>query len=269
MATLLDKIFARDVAVRVCGLAAIWIGLVGLVWGDFLAVWQPVPKSLPGRTGLAYAVAAVFVLAGAGLQFKRGARASALTLTVLYSLGIILLHLPLIIAHPSVFVMWSGTAEQLALVAGGLMAYSFCISAASQGPNHNARADRAATIARFIFGGCLIFFALAHLFYLKPTADLVPAWLPPGKAFWAYATTAGHFAAGIAILFKVAAGLAARLLTAMFIIFGLLVHAPLVLADPHVHFNWAANAMNFGLIGAAWLIAASFGRLRPAALKNP
>jgi uncharacterized membrane protein YphA (DoxX/SURF4 family) len=228
--------------------------MVGLVWGDFLAVWQPVPKSLPGRSALAYAVAAVFLLAGASLQFKSTARAAALTLTLLYGLGVVLLHLPNLIAHPSVFVNWSGTAEQLALVAGGLIAYSFCV----------ARADRAARIARVIFGVCLIAFALAHLFYLKATADFVPAWIPPGQVFWAYATAAGHLAAAIAILSGIAARLGARLLTAMFIVFGVLVHAPLVFADPHTHFNWAANAMNFALIGAAWLMAASVGETPPA-----
>jgi uncharacterized membrane protein YphA (DoxX/SURF4 family) len=243
----LDKLFARNVAVRVYGFAAVAIGLVGLIWGDFLAVWQPVPKALPGRTALAYAIAAVFLLAGASLQFKRSARAAALTLTVLYSLGVVLLHLPSLIAHPAVFVMWSGTAEQLALVAGGLVAYSF----------------RLARIARLIFGVCLIAFALAHLFYLKATADFVPAWIPPGQVFWAYATAAGHLAAAVAILSGIAARLGARLLTAMFIVFGALVHAPLLFADPHTHFNWAANAMNFALIGAAWLIAASFDRTPP------
>jgi uncharacterized membrane protein YphA (DoxX/SURF4 family) len=250
LASFLEQLFARNVAVRVYGLACASIGMVGLVWGDFLAVWQPVPKSLPGRTALAYATALIFLLAGASLQFKRSARAGALTLTVLYSLGVVLLHVPSLIAHPSVFVMWSGTAEQLALVAGGLMAYAFCLP----------RADRLAGIARLLFGVCLIAFGLAHFFYLKPTADFVPAWIPPGQVFWAYATAVGHLAAAIAILSGIAARLAARLLTAMFIVFGILVHAPLMFADPHTHFNWAANAMNFALIGAAWLIAASIGR---------
>ena len=258
MAAFLDKLFARSVAVRVYGLGSVAIGLVGLVWGDFLAVWQPVSKSLPGRTPLAYAVAAALLLAGASLQFKRSARAGAVTLTLLYSLGVVLLHLPLIVAHPSVFAMWSGTAEQLALVAGGLAAYTFCLT----------RADRAAGIARLTFGVCLIAFALAHLFYLKATADFVPAWIPPGQAFWAYATAAGHLAAAIAILSGIAARAAARLLTAMFIVFGVLVHAPLILADPHTHFNWAANAMNFALIGAAWVMAASLGQSAGSPLKS-
>jgi uncharacterized membrane protein YphA (DoxX/SURF4 family) len=258
LASFLDKLFARHVAVRVYGLGAIAIGMVGLAWGDFLAVWQPVPKSLPGRTALAYATAAVFLLAGASFQFKRSTRAGALTITVLYSLGVLLLHLPSLIAHPTVFVMWSGTAEQLALVAGGLTAYAFCL----------AQAERTLRIARLLFGVCLIAFALAHLFYLKATADFVPAWIPPGQVFWAYATAAAHLAAAVAILSGIAARLAARLLTAMFIVFGVLVHAPLIIADPHTHFNWAANAMNFALIGAAWLMAASVGQPAGAPLKS-
>lgn len=251
MASFLDRVFARPVALCIYGLAAIAVGLVGLIWGDFLAVWQPVPKSLPGRIALAYVVAAVFLVAGMALQRRRSAAAGALALTLLYAVGVVALHLPSIFTHPAVFVSWSGTAEQMALVAGGLVACAFCMPLAPQ------TAERTIRIAQIIFGICLILFALAHIFYLKPTADFVPAWIPPGQVFWAYATAAGHFAAGVAIISGIAARPAAMLLTGMFIAFGILVHAPLVFTDPHTHFNWAANAMNSALIGAAWLIAAS------------
>ncbi len=255
----MNEIFAPRVAVCVYGLAAVGFGLVGLCWGDFAAVWQPVPATLPGRTTLAYIVAAVFLLAGLSIQRRRSAAIGTLTLTMLYSLGVLLLHVPLLIAQPTVFVTWSGTAEQLALVAGGLVAYAFC--RATPASSDTAAAMKASSqivfCGRLIFGICLIFFALAHLFYLKPTADFVPAWLPPNQTFWAYATAAGHFFAGIAILSGVAARLAARLLTGMFVVFGLLVHAPTLFADPHNHFNWAANAMNFALIASAWVMAAS------------
>lgn len=251
MASFLDKVFARPVALCIYGLAAIAVGGVGLIWGDFLSVWQPVPKSLPGRTALAYAVAVIFLVAGIALQCRRSAAAGALALTLLYVLGVVALHVPSIIAHPTVFQAWSGTAEQMALVAGGLVACAFCMQIAPQS------ADRAVRAAQIIFGICLILFGLAHIFYLKATADFVPAWIPPGQVFWAYATAAGHIAAGLAIISGVAARIAAVLLTAMFVVFGILVHAPLIFADPHAHFNWAANAMNTALIGAAWLIAAS------------
>jgi uncharacterized membrane protein YphA (DoxX/SURF4 family) len=251
----MNKIFAPQVAVRIYGLSAIAFGLVGLSWGDFAAVWQPVPATVAGRTILAYIVAAVLLLAGLSVLWRRSAALGALTLTALYGLGVILLHVPLVIAHPTVFVMWSGAAEQLALVAGGLVSYAFC--SAQTATSATASRARIELYGRLLFGTCLIVFALAHLFYLKPTSDAVPAWLPPNQVFWAYATAAGHFLAGVAILSGIAARLAARLLTGMFVVFGVLVHAPTLLSDPHTHFNWAANAMNFALIASAWVIAAS------------
>ena len=70
-----NRIFASRVAVRIFGFAAVAFGLVGLVWGDFAAVWQPVAKTVPGRTALAYAVAAALLLAGLAMQHRRGAAA--------------------------------------------------------------------------------------------------------------------------------------------------------------------------------------------------
>jgi hypothetical protein len=35
------------------------------------------------------------------------------------------------------------------------------------------------------------------------------------------------------------------------------VHAPTILTDPHTHFNWVENEINFALIASAWVIAAS------------
>jgi uncharacterized membrane protein YphA (DoxX/SURF4 family) len=258
MAATLHVIFARDVSVRIYGSAAVGFGLVGLVWGDLASVLDPVPRDFPGRTVLAYAVAVVCLLGGLSIQWRRTAALGALALTALYGLGAMLFHAPRIIAHPSVFVTWSGTAEQLALMAAGMVAYTYCAHL------QPAAAERISKIGRLIFGVCLLLFGLAHLFYLTYTAKLVPAWLPPGQTFWAYATGAGHFAAGIAILSGIAARPAAMLLTAMFIVFAILVHAPTIILDPHTHINWSENALNFALIASAWVMAASIpavGRL--------
>lgn len=251
MAVTLDVIFARHISVRIYGVAAVGFGLVGLVWGDLAAVLEPVPKDLPGRSALAYAVAVACLLGGLAIQWRRTAALGALALTALFSLGAILFHVPRIIAYPSVFATWEGSAEQLALVAGGLVAYAYCAHL------EPAAAERISKIGRLIFGVCLIVFGLAHLFYLAYTAKLVPAWLPPGQMFWTYATAAGHFAAGIAILSGIAARPAAMLLTAMFVVFGILVHAPTIIIDPHAHINWSENALNFALIALAWVMASS------------
>jgi uncharacterized membrane protein YphA (DoxX/SURF4 family) len=255
-------IFAPRVSVGIYGLAAVVLGLVGLVWGDFAVVWQPAPNGVPGGNALAYIVAIPFLLAGLAIQWRRAAGPGALALTVLYGLGVVLFDVPRVIAQPSVFVTWYAVAEQLALAAAGLVAYAYCARL------EPTTAERLSKIGRLLFGICLIVFGLAHLFYLAPTAKLVPAWLPPGQTFWAYATAAAHFAAGIAILSGICARTAAMLLTAMFVVFGILVHAPTIFIHPHTHFNWAENAINFALIGSAWVIAASIpagGKTTPIA----
>jgi uncharacterized membrane protein len=238
------------------GLGAILLGVVGLVSGDFASVWQPVPDALPGRRELAYVAAAAFLLAGLAIQWRRTARWGALGLIALYGAVVFLVHVPRVMIHPFQFSPWTGLAEQLAAFAGG-------VAALSLEPNTPA-APRLGRLARILFGACLISFAAAHFVYLKETASLVPAWLPPNRTFWAWATGAAHLAAAIAILADVVPLLAAQALTMMFVVFGLLVHIPSLIHDPKNHMNWAANAVNLTLIGAAWVIADMLAKGRKA-----
>jgi uncharacterized membrane protein YphA (DoxX/SURF4 family) len=252
--SILDVIFARRVSVSIYGLGAVVLGLTGLVWGDFAVVWQPLSPA-PGQSTWGYAVAIIPLFAGLAMQWQRTACLGALALVVPYCLAEIFLDVPRGFAQPSVFVAWYGVFENLALAAGALVICTYWTRL------EPAIAQRLAKIGRLIFGLCLIYFGLAHHFYLANTVKMVPAWLPPGQTFWAYATAAGHVAAGIAIISGIYARPAAMLLTAMFIVFAILVHAPNVVLDPHTHFNWGENAVNFALIGAAWVMAASIPTL--------
>ena len=251
VASILNVIFARRVSIRVYGIGAVALGITGLVWGDFAVVWQPASNGYSGPTRLGYAVAVLPLLAGLALQWQRAAGFGALALFLPYCLAIMFIDFPRGYAHPSIFGAWYGLFENLALMAGALI---ICTYYARLEP---VLAERQSKITRVVFGICLIYFGLAHHFYLANTVRMVPAWLPPGRAFWVYATAAAHVAAGIAIITGICARLAAMLLTAMFIVFTLLVHGPKVLTDPHNHFAWGENAVNLALIGSAWVIAAS------------
>jgi uncharacterized membrane protein YphA (DoxX/SURF4 family) len=251
VALILDGIFARRVAVRAYGLGAVVLGITGLFWGDFAAVWQPSSVSAPGQSSLGYVVAAIPLLAGLAMQWQRTVFMGAMALLVGYCLAIIFFDVPRGFAHPSVFLVWYGVLENLALAAGALI---ICTYHARLNPGS---AERLSKVARVVFGICLIYFGLAHHVALANTVGMVPAWLPPSQIFWAYATAAGHIAAGIAIISGIYARPAAMLLTAMFMVFAILVHAPTVIATPHNHFAWSENAVNFALIGSAWVIAAS------------
>lgn len=238
--------------VHVYSAAAIALGLVGLVWGDFADVWQPVPTGFPHRTLLAYLAACCFVACGAALEWPRTAKASVAALMALY-LGAGLLWLPRIVAYPKIYGTWAGFFEQFSVTAGGLVLLGeLC------GGVRGARMSRIGTV---LFGLCALSFGLAHFTAIPQTAAMVPAWIPPGQMFWAWATGVFHLLAGIAIVTGVQARLAAHLLTAMLVGFALLVWLPTLWTEPHAHFSWAGNAVNLSLTGAAWVAADWFDSL--------
>jgi uncharacterized membrane protein YphA (DoxX/SURF4 family) len=241
---------------RVYGLGVMALALVCLVWGEF-DPGQSVPSGLPDRSALAYVAAVFMLVAGAAVEWRRTAAWGAAALTAYYVLiVVVLMNGRVMLAHYAEFGSYSGAAEQLAIAAGGLIVY------AANARIDAARAARLTRLGQALFGICALLFGGAHFFYMNLTAPLVPKWLPPTQAFWAYATGLGHIAAGIAILTGVQARLAAILLTAMYVSFTLLVHTPMVLADSSSRMNWSESALNLTLIGAAWVVADSLARPR-------
>ncbi len=236
---------------RVYGLGVMALAAVCLAWGGF-DPGQPVPKDFPDRTTLAAAAAVFMLVAGVAIEWRRSTAWAAAALTLYYGLiVVVLMNGRVVLANYAVFGSYSGTAEQLAIAAGGLVVF------AASADIDRALAARLTRIGQTVFGVCALLFGGAHFFYMNLTAPLVPKWLPPSQPFWGYATGIGHIAAGIAIITGVEARLAAILLTAMFASFTFLVHLPLLLGDPSSHGIWAENAENIALIGVAWVVADS------------
>jgi uncharacterized membrane protein YphA (DoxX/SURF4 family) len=241
---------------RIFGLGVMALAIVCLAWGGF-DPGQPVPKSFPGRAALAYAAAVFMLVAGAAIEWRRSAAWGAAALAAYYGLiVVILMNGRVVLTHYSEFGAYSGAAEQLAIASGALIVY------AANAKIDAALAARLTRLGQLAFGVCALLFGGAHFFYMNLTVPLVPKWLPPTQEFWAYATGVAHIAAGVAILTGVQARLAAILLTVMFASFTPLVHVPLLLADPSSHVNWAENALNVALTGAAWVVADSLARPR-------
>jgi uncharacterized membrane protein len=231
---------------HVYGLGVMTMGALCLAWGDFI-LGQPVPKDFPGRTGLAYAVGAFMLLAGAAVVWRRTAAWGAMALAIYCGLiVVVLMNGSVLLTHYAEYGAYFGAAEQLAIAAGGVIVYA-----------RIARAPRLARAGQLAFGICALFFGGAHFVYMNMTAPLVPKWLPPTQTFWGYATGIGFIAAGIAILIRVKARLAATLLTVMLAAFALLVHAPTLLANHASRFNWTESAINLAVMGAAWVVAES------------
>lgn len=243
---------------RVYGLGAVALGIVELRFAGFSEDWLALSPHLPGYIVLLWLTAGLLILAGLAINLPRAAAVAALAVAAVFAVGALAVDLPIALGKPGSWVVWQGVAESTAMALGGVLAYT-------QGPGPDpARAARIARLARLGFGACLLVFGVSHFVYAKFTASLVPAWLPPSPMFWTWATGAAQFAAGLAMLGGVKARLAAILLTVMYAAFGLLVHIPSVIAAPTSHDNWAENAINLLLTGAAWALADSPRTSAPA-----
>lgn len=232
---------------RCFGLAAVILGLPGLIFGSLDAFGLPVPPDTPGYPVLAYGAAGLLVLAGLFMQVRRTAPHAALAIAAFFAAVLLILHIPAAARAPTTWVSYEVIAEKMAMLLGALLAFA----AVAQG--RSSAAIR--RLAPYLFGACLVVFGISELVYSRFTATFVPAWLPPSQLFWAYATGACQIAAGLAVLSGVLDRLAATLVVVMDLGFGLLIHIPRVLADPGKLGAWSEHGVNLLLAASAWLLA--------------
>ncbi len=238
-----------DLGRHVFGVAALIVAACALARHDF-NLWEPVQPlgGTPYREVPVYAAALLEIFGGLAIQWRRTAQAGASALGAIY-LIFALLSVPVIVHHPLIYNAWGDFFEQFALVCGAL------VVCASFAPSGAAWAAQAARIGYYGFAVCVVSFTLEQLFYLGVTASFVPTWVPPGQMFWAVATTIAFGLAAVALLSGRRAPLAAKLLTLMLVLFGLLVWLPAAFADPHGLVVWAGNTENLAVAGAAWIVA--------------
>ena len=245
---------------HVYGLAAVLFGVVALVWHEF-NIWQQIRVlgDVNHHGVLVFIYAMVELVGGMAIQWRKTARAGAAALGAI-SLVFALLWVPFIVAKPQVYDLWGNFFEQFSLVSGALIVY------ATVDENVTKRDAVLARIGYIGFGLSVISFTLEQLFYLSGTASFVPKWIPLGQMFWAIATTIAFALAALALFSGIWDLLAARLLTAMIIGFGLFIWLPAPFVDPHKQINWAGNAENLAIAGAAWIVADFLGQGRSVPL---
>jgi uncharacterized membrane protein YphA (DoxX/SURF4 family) len=241
-----------NLGIYVYAVGAIFLGLLGLVSGDFATGWQHVGPQVPFRVLLAYLTAILELAAGVALFWRPTTRAGAFTLTILYSV-FTLVWIPKYLEDVRNFDPLGNVFEEFSLVVAGAVLFASVLPAGSW-------VSRREPLFARLYGLCAISFGVGHIYYMPGLLSGIPKWIPPSQMFWFYVTTSGFFLAAAAILSGVMAPLASRLITVEILGFEILYWIPKLFSRPHDHFTWAGNAISIALCGAAWVVADSICR---------
>lgn len=233
------------------------IGIIGFVNGDFTAIWNGVPKTMPGREILAYACALVCIGCGVGLFLKRVAVFAAGTLLAWLLLWMLIFKSRYIILAPLTEISYQTNGQNAVYIAGAWVLWAWFAADREWRRLGFTCGDSGIRIARVFFGLALVAFGFSHFAYLDLTAPLVPAWLP-WHTGWAYFTGGAYLAAGAAVLSGVYARLAASLATLQMGLFLALVWVPRMVTGHITTFQWGESEATCALTAGAWVVADSW-----------
>ncbi|HWG09961.1 MAG TPA: hypothetical protein VN693_00470 [Rhodanobacteraceae bacterium] len=241
----------------VFALTMIGVGILGLALGDFVQIWQPVPKAFPAREVLIYLCAAISMVCGVGVLWRRTAVPSARVLFFYLLVWMLAFKLRFILLAPTTEGSYQSNGENAVIVAGSWVLYVLLASVRDRRRPGFFSGDSGLRAARVLYGLAMIAFGLSHFFYLDLTAPLMPAWLP-WHVGWAYFTGAAYLAAGVAIITGICAKPAAMLSALQMGLFTLLVWLPRALDGSITASQWGEFIVSWTLTAAAWVVADSY-----------
>jgi uncharacterized membrane protein len=251
----------KSVGHTVFALTIIALGIQGLDQGDFVQMFQPVPKSVPAHEALAYLCAVLCLATGGGLLWQRSAASAARVLLIFLVFWTLLCKARFVVSAPLQEGTYQSIGENAVVIAGAWVLYAWFAADWDRRRLAFAAGDGGLHIARVLYALAMIAFGLSHFFYLQLTAPLVPTWLL-WPVFWAYFTGVTYLLAGAAILAGCYARLAAALSTLQMGLFTVLVWVPFVTAGTMDAGKWGEFVVSWTLTAAAWVVADSYQKMR-------
>jgi len=237
--------------------ALIGLGLLTFIYGDSSALWEPIPKALPGRSVVIYLCGVIELAGGIGLLLRSSVLFACRVLVPFLLLWLVLLKLPGVLLHPAVVVRWEQFGETAAILAGAWCLFAVYAGTWEQRHLGFAVGDRGVRMARLLLIAALVMFGVSHFAYADLTASLVPRWMrfPLG---WAYLTGAANIAAAAGMLFAIYPRLAANLEAAMLWIFTLFVWVPRIVSVHSDQEIWAEFLVSAAIAAGVWLVADTY-----------
>lgn len=237
------------------------LGVLGLIQGHFTPTWAGVPEGFPARSAIAYLTAAISILTGLGLLWRRTALLAARVLLGAFLLWLLAFRLPVALGALTDSGAWWAVGDTAAMSGAAWVLFVWFAGAEGRERPRFATGDGGLRIARTLFGLGLIPIGAAHFTFFARTVSMVPAWLPWHPA-WAVFTGAAFIAAGLGVVTGVYGRLAATLSAVEMGLFILLVWVPTDVMGRPTATDWTETVGSWVLMAAAWMVAASYGGTR-------
>ena len=248
------------VAINLFALALIGLGLQLLITRHFASGLPPVPATVHLSVLFVHLFAALMMVLGAGLLWKRSLPTCSLLLGLIYTGSALVLHGRAGAALLHNGSLRTGLFEALAIGAALLVLFAMEVR-----PSRSLAEAPVALgwLGLVLFAVSIAAFGEQHLQYAFFVAPLVPAWIPQ-HFFWVRFTGVCMLAAAVGLFFPPRAALSGTLLGAMFLLWFLLVHLPRIVVAPRHGAEWTAGLVALAMGSGAWIVAAGRGRRRGA-----
>ena len=254
----LEKVIALGPVFVAAALAA--FGAEHIAGASFIQ--KVVPAWMPGQLFWAYFVGVALMAAAVSLLAMRYVRLTAVMLTIMFVLFVLMLHLPRVAANPRDRISWAVALRDLTFAGGAL-----CLAGMHTKQWREGGTNLPITIGRVIVGGVLVFYGVEHFLHAEfvpvvPLEKLTPVWMPL-RMVWGYVVGAVVLACGAAVLAKFRARAAAAWLGLVIAVVTLFFYLPILLRDvlPFERLeglNYVFDTMLFG--GTVLLVAAAMPR---------
>ena len=219
------------------------------------SIAQIIPSWIPGHVFWVYFVGIALIAAALSIVLKRQSRLSATLLGIMFSLFVVLIHIPRVLANPHDRIAWAVAFRDLSFSGG-----AFAFAGAQRQPYPAKGLPGLVQLGRFFIAIPALFFSVEHFLHPDfvpgvPLGKVVPAWIPL-RLFWGYLTGVALLAAGVSLLINKGARLVVTYLGIVVFLGVLFLYLPMLAAIPldiGSGLNYFADTLMFS--GAILLLA--------------
>lgn len=240
------------------------LGVIQLITHNFVTGLLPVPPGLPLRMVWVYLSGILLIGTAIGMFIRRRRQPAAVFAGLLFTLFLLVVQLPKLVADLSSPDAWTTVFETVMLASGGFIIAAFLPDAYPDRPKWRHTLAALGVISRYLFASSLVVFAVLHYIYASYIQSLVPAWLP-GAVVWTWLVFAGFVLSAFSLFTRLQMRLASVTLGSMYLIWVLILHAPRALHKLTVEPEWSSLCIALCVGGIAFSIALGIYRREAAA----